>query len=76
DFYGEAKCIVRTINIDIVEYNMVTADFAFKEGEGDQSLQYWQEVHWKYFENYLKLFNKPMTEDALLVCEEFELIHH
>jgi uncharacterized protein YhfF len=76
DFYGEAKCIVKTINIDIVAYDKVTAAFAFKEGEGDQSLKYWQDVHWKYFENYLKPFNKTMTEDALLVCEEFELIHH
>lgn len=49
DFAGKPVCVVRTTELRVVPYNEVDAEFAFDEGEGDQSLDYWREVHWDYF---------------------------
>ena len=47
----------------------VTADFARKEGEGDMSLEYWQNEHQKFFtrEGYF-------SDEMELIAEEFEVV--
>ena len=49
DFDGNPQCVVRTTELRVVPFNEVDAEFAFAEGEGDQSLDYWRQVHWDYF---------------------------
>jgi len=49
DFEGNPLCIIQTTEIRHLPFNEVDAEFAFDEGEGDQSLDYWREVHWSYF---------------------------
>jgi uncharacterized protein YhfF len=71
---GEAQCIIQTTAVEIVPFNEVTEDYAVKEGEGDQSLTYWKEVHWEFFTKDLKSFGEPISEDLMVVCEEFELV--
>ena len=41
----EAVCIVKTIKVYVTAFDQVTAEHAYKEGEGDKSLEYWREVH-------------------------------
>ena len=41
----EAVCIIKNMNVYIVPFDEVSADHAFKEGEGDRSLEYWRKVH-------------------------------
>ncbi|MFD2617848.1 ASCH domain-containing protein [Terrilactibacillus laevilacticus] len=72
---GDAKCIIQTKQVDVLPFYEVTSDFAFKEGEGDRSLEYWRKVHIQFFENELKEINKAFSEDMLVVCEEFEMIY-
>ena len=43
--------------------------FAFDEGEGDRSLQYWRDAHTRYFSRLGRY--KP---DMMLWCERFGLI--
>ncbi|WP_252229994.1 ASCH domain-containing protein [Clostridium sp. ZBS15] len=76
DFYGNAKCIIETKYVNVLPFCNVKAEFAFKEGEGDKSLEYWRNGHIDFFNRELKDFNKEFAEDMLVVCEEFEVIYN
>ena len=49
----EAVCIIKTVKVTVLPYDQVPAEFAYKEGEGDRSLNYWREVHEAFFANEL-----------------------
>jgi uncharacterized protein YhfF len=76
DFDGNPKCIVQTTEIRVVPFNEVDADFAFDEGEGDQSLDYWRAVHWNYFSRRCAQIGKEPTVEMLVNCERFALLFH
>lgn len=75
DFDGKPKCVIRTTEIRVIPFNEVDADFAFDEGEGDQSLEYWRRVHWDYFTRRCAALGKQMTETIPVICERFELLY-
>jgi len=67
--------ITKTVEVTIVPMNEVSEEFATAEGEGDRTDQYWWEVHEEFFRNELHAIGREFTEDMLLVCERFEVIH-
>ena len=67
--------IVETVEITVQLYNEVDAQFAFEEGEGDRSLTYWREAHWRFFSRTLPNIGKKPAQDMPLVCERFRLIY-
>lgn len=75
DSNNQAVCITKTTRVYVVPFNEVTADHAFKEGEGDRTLAYWKKVHTDFFVNEYKQSNTIFKEDSLVVCEEFEVIY-
>ena len=75
DSDDQAVCIIRTTKVYITSFNEVTADHAFKEGEGDRSLEYWRDVHKSFFTEELKEVNLHFDEEMKLVCEEFEVVY-
>ena len=74
DGSGVARCVIRTTSVEIVAFESVDAAFAFDEGEGDRSLEYWRSVHWDYFSRELAGFGQSPTPDMPVVCERFELV--
>lgn len=72
---GEAKCIIKTTNIEVVPFKDVTEEFAKTEGEGDKSLKYWKNCHWDYFSRESRLIGKEFDENMLVVCEKFEVVY-
>ncbi|WP_105616117.1 ASCH domain-containing protein [Vallitalea okinawensis] len=72
---GEAQCIIETVNVNIVPFKEVPEAFAYKEGEGDRSLNYWRKVHNQFFEEELKEVKRAFSEDMLVVCEEFRVVY-
>ena len=72
---GEAVCVVKTIKIYVTEFKNVSAEHAYKEGEGDRSLEYWREVHVNFLTNELATINKTFDENTKVVCEEFEVVY-
>lgn len=72
---GIAKCIIKTINVELVPYKHVTEEFAAYEGEGDKSLNYWRNCHWDYFSREMKEIGKEPSEDMIVVCEKFEVVY-
>lgn len=70
----EAVCIIQTRRVYVTEFNHVSAEHAFKEGEGDRTLEYWRRVHEKFLRNELASVNKSFDGTTKVVCEEFEVV--
>ncbi len=68
-------CIIETVEIDLRAMNTVDEQFAYDEGEGDRSLAYWREAHWRFFSKICALMKRTPTEDMPLVCERFRVIY-
>lgn len=49
NWQGDEKCIIQTVNIEIIPYEEIIEEFAAMEGEGDKSLAYWKSVHKPFF---------------------------
>lgn len=75
DGSGEPLGIVETVEVTVRKYNEVDADFAREEGEGDLSLEYWREAHWRFFSRSLAKIGREFSEEMPLVCERFRLIY-
>lgn len=75
DSSDNAVCIIKTTRVYVETFRNVTEDHAFKEGEGDRSLDYWRHIHMEYFSEVLGASGLPFDEDSELVCEEFELVY-
>ena len=75
DSNENAVCIIKTINVYITRFNAVSEEHAYKEGEGDRSLEYWRKVHKEFLTEELKSLNQEFDENMELVCEEFEVVY-
>jgi uncharacterized protein YhfF len=75
DHAGTPLLIIRTTQVEIRPYGAVDADFAAAEGEGDGSLQYWQEAHWAYFSRRCAAMGRTPSEDMPVVLERFALVY-
>lgn len=69
DGSGRPRAVLRTLELTKRRFDEVDASFAFDEGEGDRSLDYWRGAHQRYFTR-LKLYEPQM----MLWCERFELV--
>lgn len=75
DTEENAVCIIRTEEVNIIPYHQVESLHAFKEGEGDRSLNYWRMEHQRFFTEELERVGQVFTEDMLVVCEEFQVVY-
>jgi uncharacterized protein YhfF len=69
DGAGKPLAVLETVELTRHRFNEMDAAFAYDEGEGDQSLAFWQEAHRIYFTR-----KGQFAEDMLLYCERFRLI--
>ncbi|HYD78170.1 MAG TPA: ASCH domain-containing protein [Paucimonas sp.] len=72
---GEPLCVIETTRVDIVPFDQVTAEFAATEGEGDKSLAYWREGHWRFFSRECQQLGLEPSSDMLVVCERFQVVY-
>jgi uncharacterized protein YhfF len=72
---GKPICIIELTSVNICKYSDVTAEFAAEEGEGDKSLNWWREAHWKFFSLECDELGIKPTEDMLLVLERFRVVY-
>ena len=71
---GEPLCVIQTTEIRHLPFNKVDARFAFDEGGGDRSLEYWRTVHRRYFMNETAELGLTFDEFSLVCCERFRLL--
>ena len=75
DSNDNGVCVIQTQKVTVVTFGEVTAEHAYKEGEGDKSLDYWREVHEKFFTECLNEAGLKFTSDMKVVCEEFSVVY-
>ena len=71
----EAVCVTHTTRVYTMPFCEVTADHAYKEGEGDRSLEYWRRVHENFFRAELAEAGLEFSPEMPVVCEEFEVVY-
>lgn len=75
DWSGNPQCVIETTVVEVVPFKDVTEAFAASEGEGDLSLAFWREVHWRYFGRVCKLLNRQCSQEMMVVCENFRVVY-
>jgi uncharacterized protein YhfF len=75
DGTGDPLCIVETTEVAVRPYDEIDAQFAFEEGEGDRSLDYWRDAHWRFFSRTLPSIGKQPTTEMPLVRERFRVVY-
>lgn len=72
----EPIAILENKKVYITTFDQVSAEHAYKEGEGDRSLDYWKKVHFEFWTTIFKLENITNIdiEKMKVVCEEFQVI--
>ena len=71
DSQEKAVCITKTTRVYVAPFCQISPEHAYREGEGDRSLAYWQKVHEAFFEEELKEAGLYFDENMKVVCEEF-----
>lgn len=75
DSREQAVCVIRTTRVYIVPFDQVTVEQAWREGEGDRSLDYWRRVHEDFFRAELEGAGLEFSPSMPVVCEEFEMVY-
>ncbi|MEM6429831.1 MAG: ASCH domain-containing protein [Deinococcota bacterium] len=74
DGAGIPRCVIDVHEVTIKHFNKVDAEWAAAEGEGDLSLQYWQDGHRRFFLREAEQEGYTFTESMLLTCERFRVL--
>jgi uncharacterized protein YhfF len=69
DGAGTPAAVIETTELAMRRFDQVDAAFAFDEGEGDRTLDYWRAAYRRYFGRQGKF-----APDMLLWCERFRLV--
>ncbi|MBK8303669.1 MAG: ASCH domain-containing protein [Chloracidobacterium sp.] len=75
NFRGFPLAVIRTTEIRHLPFAEVDAQFAADEGEGDQSLEYWRDVHTRYFTREAAELGIEFSKDSIVCCERFTLLY-
>lgn len=70
----EAVCIIQTRRVYVTEFDKVSEEHAFQEGEGDRSLEYWRKVHESFLTKELASVHRSFDSNTKVVCEEFKVV--
>lgn len=75
DWEKKPVCIVETDSVEICQYNKVTPEFAYAEGEGDRSIEWWHKTHWDFFSKECAELGIEPDDSMQLVLEKFHVVH-
>lgn len=75
DGAGTPRCIIETVRVETATFDVIGAEFAYAEGEGDRSLGYWRRVHWDYFSRVLPKLGHEPSLTMPVVCEHFRVLY-
>lgn len=75
DGAGDPLCILQTTAVEVRPFEEVDAVHAHLEGDGDLSLDYWREVHWRFFSEECAQLGKTPDRRMPVCCERFRLCY-
>lgn len=71
---GQPLAVVRTAHVRVGPLSSVDDRFAWDEGEGDRTRDWWLEAHTGFFTRQCAAMNLTFSEDIPVVFERFELV--
>ncbi len=71
----EAKCIVKTMEVEFHRFDQVPERIAIAEGEGDLSLEHWQQAHVQFFTPFLEDWKISDLNQETVVTEFYKLVY-
>lgn len=71
----EPVCIVKVTEVSVCPFDQVSEAFAYAEGEGDRSYQWWHKAHLDFFTQYAAEIGADFQQDSELVLERFEKVY-
>ncbi len=75
DGAGEPRCVLRSVELRIGPLASVDDAFAWDEGEGDRTRDWWVAGHRAFFRRWFAATGKPADDDPELVFERFEVVY-
>jgi len=75
DFDGNPLGVIQTVEVRILPFDEVEAEFAADEGEGDLSLEFWRGAHWRFFSRACAKLGLQPDLKMPVVCERFRLAY-
>lgn len=72
---GKPACVIETLEVEIVPFEHVSAEFAATEGEGDGSLAYRRRAHWAYFGRECARIGRAPSQRMPVACERFRVVY-
>jgi uncharacterized protein YhfF len=75
DGRGEPWCILEYTKVETRPFDEVDGRFAALEGEGDGTLTWWREAHWRYFSRRCAVIAREPDERMPVSCEEFRVVY-
>jgi uncharacterized protein YhfF len=75
DWDGTPLCVIRSTHVEIVPFDSVGDSFAATEVEGDKTLRYWREAHWRYFARECQRIGREPNPHMPVVCEQFKVVY-
>lgn len=74
DGQAHPVCVIETVQAPHIPFEDVSAEFAYIEGEGDRSLEYWQRVHLAYYTRECAAEGSVFDRREPIVCEQFKRV--
>lgn len=74
DSQDSPVAIIQLRDVSVMPMNEVPESFAYAEGEGDRSYQYWWAAHEAFFTAELKNYGLIFSPEMKVVCERFEIV--
>ena len=75
DSQNQVVCIIEITRVSVEPFSQVSAQHAYKEGEGDKSLTYWRQVHEDFFTDCLDEAGLTFRPESKVVLEEFRKVY-
>lgn len=69
------RCIVKTVNVEIFQFDQVPGRVAAAEGEGDLSPEFWRKAHSEFYAPFLEELGITDLSKEKVVTEFFELVY-
>ena len=63
--------VIEYVDVAVRLFSEVDAQFAWDEGEGDRSLEFWRKVHWAFFTRACAEIGKTPSDNMPILCTRF-----
>ncbi len=74
DGRGQPMCVIQTTGVEVKPLDQVDAAFAWDEGEGDRTLDWWLQAHHRFFTRQCERLGVPFRDDLDVVLERFAVV--